>query len=440
MVDRASPVKRHRHERNRHTLKRLHKGSNMNTSGKSLFEDESNDRNGDEDDIFTFNNNTILNAGQSEGRSFLSLEPTKGTGVFDFNSYLKQITSEIKIDSRNTPSLAFTKGGSRSTLLNLEKGKKLDLIDDRSIITGDNLMDEWELDCIVRASEYDSHSEIRNLNEKDDADDFGINFSQLAESQERKSHDILNIDDDLSTPTSKLTNHLVPTSEFLFDPTLSLSKKSFSIFSDNLRSPESPSIRRTPSTPPPSSSRRYKKNVCSPHHRTLRSPVKSNFKPAIKNLLNLIVESSDGDIDEAVKFATEINSLTDLSIPIPQKTTELVNIPTNGPPDSSGHRKSAIISGVKPKFGRRKIDFTSSNDKENSNTKRFNHHLSQRRVMKESTNNTSIDLKRANGFYSSIEKVDFLLKKKEIKLGSSDLINDKKKERAGVKWADDLEW
>lgn len=423
MVNGESPVKRHRHDRNRHDLKRLHKVSNMNNSNRSLFDDESNEN----DDIFSFNINTTLNAGQSEGRSFLSLEPTKSNGAFDFNSYLKEVTSEIKIDSRKTPALTFTRKED-SPILNFQKGKRLDLINDRSIITRDNLLDEWELDCVVRASEYDSDSEMKSLNEEND---FGINFSQLAESQERKSHDILNLEQELSTPVPK--KNIMSKSDLSFDPTLSLSSKpAFSIFSDNLKSPESPLAEKQPSTP--STPLQHSKiSICSPHHRTLRSPAKSNFKPILKNLLNMIVQSSDGDIDEAVKFATEINSINIADIPIPQKTTELVHIPTNGPPDSSGNKRSALITGVRPKVGKRKLQFH-LNDKENSSPRRFSHHLSQRRGLKDSSN-TSHDA-RARGFYSPNEKSDFLSKKKEP---NSNGIT-KNQTKVGVRWADDLEW
>ncbi|KAG7886520.1 hypothetical protein KL938_000173 [Ogataea parapolymorpha] len=81
--------------------------------------------------------------------------------------------------------------------------------------------------------------------------------------------------------------------------------------------------------------------ICTPTKQPIQRPI---IKPC-HNLLNLIVESSDGSIEDATKYATEINSQNCLGIPIPEKTTELVTIPTAGPA-VDGVRKAAIVRAV----------------------------------------------------------------------------------------------
>ncbi|GME75060.1 unnamed protein product [Ambrosiozyma monospora] len=86
------------------------------------------------------------------------------------------------------------------------------------------------------------------------------------------------------------------------------------------------------------------RRICSPSTSKGRIPTKSNIRIR-KNLLNLIVESSDGSLEDATRYATEINSQNCEGIPIPEKITELVTIPTTGQaPD--GIKKAAIVRAM----------------------------------------------------------------------------------------------
>ncbi|GME91499.1 hypothetical protein B5S28_g4587 [[Candida] boidinii] len=89
--------------------------------------------------------------------------------------------------------------------------------------------------------------------------------------------------------------------------------------------------------------------VCSPSSSRKKIPTKSVIRVR-KNLLNLIVDSSDGNLDDATKYATEINSQNCEGIPIPEKTTELVTIPTAGP-QIGGIKKAAIVKAILAKSG-----------------------------------------------------------------------------------------
>ncbi|KAI0460801.1 hypothetical protein LJB42_001601 [Komagataella kurtzmanii] len=72
-------------------------------------------------------------------------------------------------------------------------------------------------------------------------------------------------------------------------------------------------------------------------------------KPVLKipkKSLNLFVDSADGRLDEATKYATEINSLNAECIPLPENTNETVTIPAA---HSAPHEKrGAIVRAALP--------------------------------------------------------------------------------------------
>ncbi|CDK29720.1 unnamed protein product [Kuraishia capsulata CBS 1993] len=84
------------------------------------------------------------------------------------------------------------------------------------------------------------------------------------------------------------------------------------------------------------------KRVCKPLH----SIISNIARPVLmhrKNTLNLIVDAENGDMDDATKYATEINSQNCEGIPIPERTNELVTIPASG---EGRVRKAALIRAV----------------------------------------------------------------------------------------------
>lgn len=158
--------------------------------------------------------------------------------------------------------------------------------------------------------------------------------------------------------------------------------------------------------------------ICSPSHRVRENPLKSNIRVR-KNLLNLIVESSDGSLDDATKYATEINSQNSSGIPLPEKTTELVTIPTTGP-SVGGVRKAAIVRAMLAK-----AHVESMTHGGNHNIK----HISQKRTpsgkgilksvrFQSSRLNTVIhsSSKKHVGFYTATEKDEFAEQKKKKRL------------------------
>lgn len=84
------------------------------------------------------------------------------------------------------------------------------------------------------------------------------------------------------------------------------------------------------------------RKVCSPN-KSFR-----NLKPVLKikskNSLNLIVDSSTGQLHEATQYATEINANNGEGIPLPKTMNEQVTIPINGPRRSK-IPKTAIVRG-----------------------------------------------------------------------------------------------
>ncbi|QPG75437.1 hypothetical protein FOA43_002791 [Brettanomyces nanus] len=158
--------------------------------------------------------------------------------------------------------------------------------------------------------------------------------------------------------------------------------------------------------------------VCSPTHRRKTRPWRSNIKVR-KNLLNLIVESSDGSLDDATKYATEINSQNSSGIPLPEKTTELVTIPTTGQ-SIGGIRKAAIVRATIAKAG---VSVSEG----------------EMRVKKEEEH---------AGFYTAKEKMKFVKAKESVNVDKENapVVSTGNKERLltqsgrGVKWARTLEW
>ncbi|VEU20620.1 DEKNAAC101491 [Brettanomyces naardenensis] len=163
--------------------------------------------------------------------------------------------------------------------------------------------------------------------------------------------------------------------------------------------------------------------VCSPRHRKSSKPSRSNIRVR-KNLLNLIVESSDGSLEDATKYATEINSQNSAGIPLPEKTTELVTIPTTGPA-VGGIRKAAIVRATEAKTTAAGLNELSM----------------------------AASVRSRAGFYTATEKMEFVRTKGEDKENESVMkgkakggkaaggkMERGKEARGKVKWANRLEW
>lgn len=141
------------------------------------------------------------------------------------------------------------------------------------------------------------------------------------------------------------------------------------------------------------SSKKSPGRVCTPVHRKFKSPSKPSIKVR-ENLLNLIVESSDGNLDDATKYATEINSQNSSGIPLPEKTTELVTIPTTGPA-VGGVKKAAIVRALLAKAS---LDVQKDSHGDVTPIKR---------PLKEIVTPVSHRTKHV-GFYTATEKLDFV--------------------------------
>lgn len=421
----------------------------------------------------------------SEGNfSIFSMIPTTGDSspAFDFNSYLLSVTSNLQMIPK-IPS----KGMQHTNLLDLSKPLKLDILQekDRSVISKNNIMDDLELDCVVRSSVWDSDTETEdeldlhlNLdNEKDVEAGKNEPSDNAIDDSLRNDYDVTS-DDYLRyfnqsmtskpsdrTPSYNQAPGLVERSQSFASPRFTISNditsmsKPVQIYSDpqpKLKSPissqgsdetlhedeEHPTISKISS----SNTNHQKRTInfslehdhqldtdlllkkqtvdtrkCSPHHHLFTENLRSALKPIPKALLNLIVESSDGSLEDATRYATEINAQNSEGIPIPEKTTELVNIPTTAP-SINGIRKSAIVRGVRARTGNKKkmkrqlgekLE-TSSNDIENRESDNYRHvdKLVERRgfIIQENENRQNIISNINNtfrGFYSLQEKQQF---------------------------------
>lgn len=281
----------------------------------------------DDKDIFSLDLNPF-----SENTSIFSMVPTgASSSVFDFNSYLKSVTSNLKSASELTSNI--TKS---MNLLDLSNPIKVDLIRDKQLISS------LDLDCVRRSSTWDSDVET------EDGLDLEFNFEQKnnIESQIPSLYD----------PFNKVLTGKKYQSYRNASPILGRSGIPLKIYSDNINVNKNIKV-KSPNTSQESDNTLWSKHLvvqeikkdlsqCEPHHRIFVHNLKSAIKPIPKNMLNLIVEASDGSLEDATKYATEINAQNSVGVPVPEKVTELVNIPTNGP-TVNGVRKSAIIRGIK---------------------------------------------------------------------------------------------
>ncbi|KAH3665622.1 hypothetical protein OGAPHI_003810 [Ogataea philodendri] len=173
--------------------------------------------------------------------------------------------------------------------------------------------------------------------------------------------------------------------------------------------------------------------ICSPSTHTIQKP---SIKPC-RNLLNLIVESSDGSIEDATKYATEINAQNCLGIPIPEKTTELVTIPTAGPP-VDGVRKAAIVKAIlarttalrRPEKSAKRVGFYTESERQSF--------LQTRNGHKRHNKNSSLNNQRT----IDLLKEDLQENQENIRPNrpAHKLLNYSDRNRKRVSWANSLEW
>lgn len=323
-------------------------------------------------------------ATSNESSSIFSMIPGGvSSPVFDFNSYLKSVTSNMKSASE------LTSGITKSmNLLDLSNPIKFDFLENKKLI------DDLELDCVMRSNTWDSDAETEN-----DELELEFNFSN-----EDKSTNMISQIPSLYDPFSKvLSTNKGNRSSRSASPEFGKSGIPLKIYSDTkLKSPNtSRGSDETICTKAPIIEEiKEDSTKCEPHHRIFVNNLKPAIKPIPKNLLNLVVESSDGSLDDATKYATEINAQNSVGIPVPEKVTELVNIPTNGP-TINGVRKSAIIRGIKAR--------TNLKEKNNVKINKYPHKLSEYREILSTGNSNRLNISANNfkGFYSLREKHRF---------------------------------
>ncbi|TID25435.1 hypothetical protein CANINC_002971 [Pichia inconspicua] len=396
---------------------------NYQTNRSNLFDDLESSRN----DRDSFNSSS-----SNENTSIFSMIPGRGaSSVFDFNSYLKTITSNMKVASEVTSGMV---GPMR--LLDFSNPIKLNVLEDKQ------LMDDLDLDCVMRSNTWDSDAETEN-----DELELDFNFSNQDNSSSRVSKIPSLYDPFNKVINNGKTNRLSRS----VSPELGKSGIPLKIYSD-------PKV-KSPNTSRGSDETLWTKvpiveeikedsTKCEPHHRLFVSNLKPAIKPIPKNLLNLIVESSDGSLDDATKFATEINAQNSVGIPLPEKVTELVNIPTNGP-TINGVRKSAIIRGIKAR--------TNVKNKNNLSTVKYPHKLSEYREVLSlgNSNRLNINANSFKGFYSLKEKHRFERRnevetenKENFENNNDNIVNKRPRWNENynlnkgkrVNWAESLEW
>lgn len=411
--------------------------------------------NNDDRDFFDLHLQSNSEKSTSKNGSIDSNVPALGySNAYDFNSYLRLVTSNLLLGSENTKVAT-----SKKYSLDLTNPIKIDLNEKND----KPIFDSLELDCVVRSSVWDSDVETEdedgldlslNLkkNEKNNLND--LNFENDNNQGKRKqNYDVLKSFDQSIINT---TDSQIP---LLYDPINKIvnSKKNMipfkqidssnipiKIYSDSQQSKiKSPISSRdsdetlhehdqlknseilTRKRSPVNSSRLVKNTNFAKeiqedvtmkslsHHHIFVENLKSALKPIPRTLLNMIVESSDGSLEDATKYATEINAQNSQGIPIPEKTTEIVNIPTTGP-IVNGVKKSAIIRGVRAKSNIKKR--INNNDSKIKEKVGYFNTLAERRAatIQENQNRQNIIATVTNtsnnfkGFYSLQEKQQFM--------------------------------
>lgn len=353
-------------------------------------------------------------ANQPEGGcSIFSMVPQIGTSrPFNFSSYLKSVTSQMNIPQET--------GNYKNTLLDFTHPTKIDITETNN----GSLMDDLELDCVMRSNTWDSDVETEDeleldLNLQTETNDLSIEspntgLQSLHSNSLKRPIDsnIPSLYDPYSNVFTTKRNSIIKARN---NTTSGIPLKIHSDLNSKVRS----SISSQESDETLNEDNHLKRgnshhqvtiindkhSKCLPHHHIFVENLKSAMKPIPSSLLNLIVESSDGSLDDATKYATEINAQNSNGIPIPEKTTEVVNIPTSGPA-INGVRKSAIIKGFRAKAN------PSRRKQQSASAKPAIHNtLSERReaLMNQSSSNQNINSNVTNfkGFYSLQEKQQF---------------------------------
>jgi hypothetical protein len=416
-------------------------------------------------DIFDISNSRISNT--DENKSIFSNIPLIGANIaYDFNSYLRSVTSSFKIGGEITK-----KNTSNHCLLDLSNPIKINLLEEQNT----EIINDFDLDCIVRSSVWDSDVET----EEEDELDLNLNLQdnkqndlniELDQSKLQKNHEVLKYFNQtisnkssnnsqiplLYDPINKILNSRkgsIPLRSMESSSNSNIPLKIYSDFEPKVKSPVSSqgsdetlnendqlrkeSIPNNMEIKNIQSNTLLNKNINNdhnnnnnnnnahikieqitkslPHHHIFVENIKSALKPIPKTLLNMIVESSDGSLEDATKYATEINAQNSQGIPIPEKTTEIVNIPTTGP-TINGVKKSAIIRGVRAKATIKKKDNLINQEIKNKETNKLFNTLMERReaLIQENQNkknilpnNNNVSNNNFKGFYSLQEKQQF---------------------------------
>ncbi|EMG45805.1 hypothetical protein G210_3986 [Candida maltosa Xu316] len=158
---------------------------------------------------------------------------------------------------------------------------------------------------------------------------------------------------------------------------------------NNLQRPEKESLVRSP------------KRLCLPKHALLK-PARPSLKVQDQSSNIFLIESSTGLINDATKYATELNGSQCEDYPLPEHENEVVQIPTN----DDENPKMAIIRMFK--------------------SKRFG--------------NTDTE-KSKNGFYSETEFDTYKAQQGSgVSVISQSVGNSPEKSKKKVRWATNLEW
>ena len=354
--------------------------------------------------IFSFGPTKDQDRDNASGSSFVSMFPSVvSSTVFDFGSYLRSVTSGLQMGPKLTTPIDHGNNYASRYNLDFSNLTKYDLSQE----TDKMAIDELELDCVVRASSWDSdletedeldlelHLEEENSTESETLDIANTDPSSSVivnqeekqdrsavnnEKQQPYENDYLKYFNQSKTSKSNKAAAALPSQiPSLYDPfhkALSGNSRSPSppelqgssiplkIYSDSDTLSSAHQVRSELSSPGSEDTlnegkdllrqakrlRFHETSKCLPHHHIFADHLKPALKPIPRHLLNLVVESSDGSLEDATKYATEINSQNSEGIPIPEKTTELVNIPTTAPGED-GVRKSAIIRGIRARSG-----------------------------------------------------------------------------------------
>lgn len=218
-------------------------------------------------------------------------------------------------------------------------GQEHNIINSFSIIDGEfQGFDDEEEDDDEEDDDQDDEDNDYTEEEGDDDDDLDYDEEQEEEGCLKRKIEEIDSDED-TLEDSEIEEGQAPPMPTMMDKLVGLSD-----FQSQIPIPSRIQKKLPPPPPPP-----QLEINCNPVAKDVSHELKSAIKTYNKPILNLFIDSSTGLLTEATRFATEINALNAVGIPLPKTIDELVSIPVNSRRRrrAKKQKKMAYVKGLK---------------------------------------------------------------------------------------------